>query len=190
MTTNAIRLPDDRELVAGFLREHKEKAFRELYRRHTPRIYLLVRRLLGGAESDVADVVQETWVRAAERLQAFEWRSEFSTWLIGIAINCSRELIRRRARRRESALLSLSPDQNCRNHELYLDLERAIVKLPDGYREVLVLHDIEGFTHQEISRRLGIDPGTSKSQLHHARRKVREQMSVKEEEEVKDERQE
>lgn len=171
---------DERELVESFVRHRHEAAFRTLYQRHTPRLYLLVRRLLGGKGTEVDDVVQETWVRAAEHLADFQWRSSLSTWLAGIAINCSREALRRRLRRRESSSdelpepAALAPQTSPGNP---FDLERAISQLPDGFREILVLHDVEGFTHAEISRRLGIEVGTSKSQLHRARKKVREILS-------------
>ncbi|MFQ5694489.1 MAG: RNA polymerase sigma factor [Terriglobia bacterium] len=176
MTFGPSSVPDDRPLVAAFVREREERAFRELYRRHTPRLYPLVRRLVGGGDSDVADVVQETWLRAAERLAGFEWRSALGTWLASIAINCARELIRRRARQRETSLAE-PPDGNpwrAASASHPLDLERALAHLPDGFREILVLHDVEGFTHEEISRQLGIEIGTSKSQLHRARKRMRE----------------
>ncbi len=176
MTTPESGASHDRELVRRFLRDRREDAFRELYRLHTPRLYLLARRLLGRRYAEAEDVVQETWIRAAERLQDFEWRSSLSTWLGGIVINCSRETLRRLARRNESApgnLEEWNPAGNVSSPATTLDLENAIVRLPEGFREVLVLHDVEGFTHEEIARLLGIEPGTSKSQLSRARGKLR-----------------
>jgi RNA polymerase sigma factor (sigma-70 family) len=166
----------DRELATGVM-AGDEAAFRALYRRHTPRLWPLLRRMLGGPgiRPEVEDAVQETWIRAVEGLPSFRWQAAFSTWLTGIALNCAREALRKRSRRGETGtdlLLEQSsappPDPGRR-----LDLENAIAALPDGYRTVLVLHDIEGFTHVEIAERLGIAEGTSKSQLHHARRAVR-----------------
>lgn len=161
---------DDR-LVETFLRRRDEAAFRALYSRHTPVLYRIARRLLRD-ESEAEELVQETWVRAVERLDRFAGRSALRTWLIGIAINRARECRRERVPAEPASAAELSepaaPDPGDR-----VDLERAIGCLPDGYREALVLHDIEGFSHREIADLLGIDTGTSRSQLHHARRAIR-----------------
>ena len=112
-----------------------------------------------------------------EALDGFRWESAFSTWLAGIALNCARGQLRKRKRRNETGtdgLLELHDDGRRPDPGRRLDLEAAIGALPDGYRTVLVLHDLEGYTHPEISDRLGIAVGTSRSQLHHARRAVRE----------------
>lgn len=166
----------DRVLAALFLRRADEAAFRSLYRRHTPALYPLVLRLVGGIERDAEELVQDTWLRAARRLGRFRWDSSLRTWLCGIAINCCRE--RRRRQRNESSSdgpLDLALIQPAAAPAgIQIDLERAIARLPDGYRHVLVLHDVEGYTHQEISGLLGIEIGTSKSQLAHARRAVRD----------------
>jgi RNA polymerase sigma factor (sigma-70 family) len=173
----------DRELAARVLETGDEAAFRVLYRRHTPRLWPLLLRMLGGtgAKADAEDAVQETWIRAVESLGSFRWESAFSTWLTGIALNCARQTLRRRRRRGETTTDGLlerldgdRPDPGRR-----LDLEGAISSLPDGYRAVLVLHDIEGFTHPEIAERLDIAVGTSRSQLHHARRAVRRWLEPK-----------
>lgn len=167
----------DRKLAAGAM-AGDEAAFRALYRRHTPRLWPLLRRMLGGpgTRPEAEDAVQETWIRAVEALPSFRWEAAFSTWLTGIALNCAREALRRRDRRPEmgtdaapARFLGAMPLDPGRR----LDLEDAIAALPDGYRAVLVLHDIEGYTHMEIADRLGIAEGTSKSQLHRARRAVR-----------------
>jgi RNA polymerase sigma-70 factor (ECF subfamily) len=168
----------DRELADRLLDHGEESAFRELYRRHTPRLYQFVLRLLGGIETDAEDVVQETWIRAADRLRDFRWESAFSTWLIGIGVNRCRDRIRRRNRAAEVPADSAPPAVTpARRHEERVDLERAIALLPAGYREVLLLHDVEGFTHGEIGQRLGIAEGTSKSQLFFARRAMRSLLS-------------
>jgi RNA polymerase sigma factor (sigma-70 family) len=168
----------DRDLVRVVLELRDEKAFRELYRRHTPRLLGFVSRLLAGADPENEDVVQETWVRACERLNRFEWRSTFSTWLLGIGLNVVRDTLRRSGRSQ-----SFSPDcvpEPCAahpSHEVRIDLERAIRVLPDDYRMVLVLHDVEGMKHHEIAERLGIPVGTTKSQLFRARKMIRERLS-------------
>lgn len=163
----------DRHLAAALIERGDERAFRELYRRHTPRLYLFVLRLLAGVEPDAEDVVQETWLRAAEALSGFRWESSFSTWLSGIGLNVCRNLWRRRDGKDldwDPAQLASAPAPA---HDDRIDLERAISRLPPGYRTVLVLHDLEGLTHAEIGERLEISAGTSKSQLFAARRAMR-----------------
>jgi RNA polymerase sigma-70 factor (ECF subfamily) len=164
----------DRDLIALILADGDETAFRELYRRHTPRLHQLLLRMLGGVQQDAEDVVQETWVRAIEGAAKFEWKSSFPSWLSGIGINRAKELLRRRNRRPMFDLTEqLEPRAPVVPMGERIDLERALELLPDGYRTVLVLHDVEGYRHEEIAERLGIAAGTSKSQLFHARRYVR-----------------
>jgi RNA polymerase sigma factor (sigma-70 family) len=166
----------DRELANRFVERRDEAAFRELFRRHTPALYQLGVRLLGGTGRGAEDAVQEAWLRAAKGLAAFQWRSSLRTWLTGITINCCRERLRER-RAGETAELGGGPAQAANPMALCLDLERAVLGLPDGFREVFVLHEVEGFTHEEIAARLGIEVGTSKSQLSRARRALRSYLS-------------
>jgi RNA polymerase sigma-70 factor (ECF subfamily) len=164
--------PSDQDLVSRFVARGDEEAFRLLFRRYTPRLYAMALRLTGRRDQ-AEDIVQVAWLRAASQIGAFEWRSSLATWLTGITINCAREARRRPAPElvaadaleRLPAPLAPAGDR--------VDLERAIAALPDGYREVLVLHDVDGMTHEEIAAALGIAAGTSKSQLFHARRTVR-----------------
>jgi len=166
--------PDDRRLVALFLARRDEGAFRALYRRHTPFLYRLLLRLSGGGSQTAEEGVQETWVRAVERLGEFAWRSQLRTWLAGIAIHWSREDARRRRRDASVALDDEAlPAPGALAPIDRMDLERAVSELPDGYRAALLLHDVEGFTHEEIAAALGVDEGTSKSQLFRARRSLR-----------------
>lgn len=163
----------DRELAALVL-EGDEAAFRELYRKHTPRLLALMLRFLGGHEADAEDVVQEAWVRATERLGQFRWEAAFGSWLSAIALNLAREQLRKHGRRREVEWPEDEPPAVEPLSRLETaDLERAIAGLPAGYRTVLVLHDVEGYRHEEIAGLLGVSVGTSKSQLFHARRAVR-----------------
>ena len=163
----------DQALAQALLLRGDEQAFRELYTRHTPRLYQLVLRLLGGAEHDAEDVVQETWIRATERLGDFRWAAALSTCLAGIGLNVARGLLRKKGRwvDMEDAPEPWRPPER---HGERIDLERAIETLPAGYRTVLVLHDVEGYKHEEIGEMLGIAPGTSKSQLFHARKALRQ----------------
>jgi RNA polymerase sigma-70 factor (ECF subfamily) len=176
----AVHEPSDRTLAGAVVGRGDEASFRALYRRHTPSLYPFVLRMVGGAEEDAEDVIQDTWVRAVRGLPSFRWESSFRTWLFGIGLNRARELLRRRKRQHASSELpEVGTDPPA--HADRMDLERAIACLPDGYRTVLVLHDVEGFTHPEISERLEIAVGTSRSQLHHARRTLRTMLDPAEE---------
>ena len=173
---------DDRELAETYLETRDEVAFRALYRRHAPGLWRMALRLSRGSEDEARELVQETWVRAARGLGSFRWESRLGTWLTSIAIHCDHE--RRRRAGRETLVEDVdaggatagtrplaSPGAPARVEPI--DLARAIDALPDGYRTVLVLHDVEGYTHEEIGRLLGVEAGTSKSQLHRARARVR-----------------
>ncbi|MFN0149718.1 MAG: RNA polymerase sigma factor [bacterium] len=166
---------DDAALVTTFLRTRSETSFLCLYDRHTPSLYRFAARLAGGPGAEPEDLVQEAWVRAVERLHEFRWGSTLRTWLCGIVLNAWRERVRGEARDRNIvALAQQAPPRTATNPEMARRLGLAIDALPTGYREVLLLHDVEGYTHEEIARHFGIDTGTSKSQLHRARRALRE----------------
>jgi RNA polymerase sigma-70 factor (ECF subfamily) len=165
----------DRELVRVFLRTRGESEFRTLYRRHTPSLYRMAYRLVGPGRAD--DALQETWCRAAHRVDGFEWRSALLTWLTGILIRCCREM-HRDGGEVVALTIDAAPDEPAveASPDDTLDLEHALATLAPGFREVLVLHDIEGFTHEEIARALNVVPGTSKSQLARARRALRQSL--------------
>lgn len=170
--------PNDIALVEQFLEEGSERAFRRLYRAHSPYLYCMALRLGGGSHEEAEDALQETWIRAAERLGGFRWRSSLRTWLGGIILNCCREL-----RRRRSTDLGLEQTRVGTPEELHedrIDLERFIAALPDSTREVLVLFHMEGCSHEEIGDRLGIPSGTSKSRLFAARRQLRQRLDTTE----------
>jgi len=162
---------DDRLLAAAFIERRDERAFRALYGRHSPALYGLLRRIVGGSEAQ--DVLQETWLRAVRGLSGFRWEGALRTWLTGIALNCAREL-----RRAQGPPRAAAPEPGPRLPSLgqRIDLERAVDGLAEGYRTVLFLHDSQGYTHAEIAALLGVDEGTSKSQLSRARRAVRESL--------------
>ena len=123
------------------------------------------------------ELTQDTFVRAWEQLGTFE--SAFSTWLHSLAVNVV--LGARESRYRERVVADDAEVQAAQSPTREpgdrVDLERAIAKLPEGARTALVLHDIEGYTHDEIARKLGLSPGTSKAQLHRARKLLREALS-------------
>ena len=149
----------DRDLVRRFLDQRDEEAFRALFRRHTPRAFALAMRLVGGRRADAEDVVQDTWQRAAAGLRSFEWKAALSTWLAGIVINCARERLRADTRFPVVEADVATVPARVEWTQTDVDLERAIARLPDGARLVLVLHDVEGYTHEEIASRLEIAAG-------------------------------
>lgn len=132
-----------------------------------------------GDEEEAREIVQETWVRAVEGLEGFRWESSLRTWLVSVALNVGRERARRAGRETPVGDVEM-PTGVGRSTVEPIDLGRAIDALPDGYREVLVLHDLEGFTHEEIGGLLGVAAGTSKSQLHRARARVRARLAAAE----------
>ena len=164
---------DERLLVDAVVQRGDERAFASLYDRHTPALYRLALRLTGGSDADAEDITHDAWVRAVERLGTFEWRAALRTWLSGIVIRCAHERNRATTRVAFEDLAAGAEDVALRDSYDRLDLERAIAGLADGFRQVFVLHDVQGYTHEEIADLLGIEPGTSKSQLSRARRALR-----------------
>jgi RNA polymerase sigma factor (sigma-70 family) len=161
----------DAALIHRFL-DGDELAFRALYRRHASRLRAIVLRLLGGRRNEADDVLQDAWLAACRALRGYRGDAKFSTLLIAIAI--------RTARRRLD--LSNGPDADLPDDLIAppgtpvaeaIDLDRAMVQLPDGQRAVVLLHDVEGFTHEEIGRLLGMAAGTSRSLLTRGRRSLR-----------------
>jgi RNA polymerase sigma-70 factor (ECF subfamily) len=179
-------IPDDRtmsndqQLVKAYLARRDDDSFLALYRAHTPALYRTAWRMGGVPAAEIEDVVQETWLRAARGLDRFRFQSALRTWLTGVLIHCLQESRRRHA--------SAGNPDDPREHDelearrstphLQIDLERAVASLPAGMRDVFVLHDVEGLTHDEVARVLGITAGTSKSQLFDARRKLREALTA------------
>jgi RNA polymerase sigma factor (sigma-70 family) len=158
------------------------KAFEALYRKHSRRIYAVVWRLAGGQAARADDLVQEAFIRAWQALPMFRFESAFSTWLHRLAVNTALMQIRKRAGGEagegdDAVLESLPTDDTAgqRTRER-LDLERAVATLPERARAVLVLHDIEGWKHEEIAAELGMAVGSSKAQLHRARKLLRERL--------------
>ncbi|WP_309671360.1 RNA polymerase sigma factor [Gemmatimonas sp.] len=151
------------------------RAFERLYRAHVDRVYAICTRML--ADPQLAEeVTQDVFVRVWQKLPGFRGESAFSTWLHRVAVNVV--LSRRKrasihgARTADDDALDEAPSRAVFVGER-LDLDAAIAGLPAGARRVFVLHDVEGFTHEEIGEQLGITPGGSKAQLHRARMLLR-----------------
>lgn len=150
-------------------------AFEMLYREHSPRVYALCLRLSGGTGTEATELMQDVFIRAWRGLAGFRGDSAFSSWLHRLTVNAMLESARSDSRRTArvlpmedpetigAAALSESPD-------LKMDLERAIAGLPEGARMAFVLHEIEGYKHEEIAAQLGVASGTVKAQLHRARK--------------------
>jgi RNA polymerase sigma-70 factor, ECF subfamily len=155
-------------------REGDEAAIRDLYRRYSARVFSVVRRLAGD-DALAEDWAQEAWVRAVKALPGFRGDARFSTWLHRIAVNSALHGRRWRERRvAQETVLDDAPVPAVADRTVVkLRLEQALARLPDGMRQVLVLHDVEGYTHEEIGEFLGVNPGTSKSQLFKARARMR-----------------
>lgn len=158
------------------------KAFERIYRRHSSRVYGLCWRLCGGDAAKADQAAQDAFVRAWEKLGSFRGEAAFSTWLHRLTVNVvlgEQRLLKRWTsfdEMTENGLEepSIHPQASLGDK---LDIERALQKLPKGARAVLVLHDIEGWQHQEIAAATGIAVGTSKAQLHRARKLMKEALS-------------
>jgi RNA polymerase sigma-70 factor (ECF subfamily) len=156
-------------------------AERALYDAHVERVYRLAYRMAGDDEL-ARDITQDAFVRAFDRLAGFRHEAAFSTWLHRITVSVALTALDKvkRLHSREAPLddgLVAAPERRA-DHDLRTQLAVAIDALPPGYRAVFVLHDIEGYTHEEIGATLGVRPGTSKAQLFHARAKLRERLTA------------
>ncbi len=158
-------------------------AFEELYRNNVRRVFALCFRLAGNPDL-AEELTQDVFVRAWQKLGSFRGESALSTWLHPLAVNVA--LSERRSRRRRLARVMPTDDltvfEDADNTpapapESGLDLDKALALLPDGARAVFVLHDVEGYKHDEIAEMTGVAPGTSKAQLHRARRLLREALA-------------
>ncbi len=154
-------------------------AFEAIYRRHAGRVHGVIVRLVGAQGVRAEDLTQEAFVRAWQALPKFRFESAVSTWLHRLAVTTAlMELRSRRGGPRfdedEDAVDSLGIADSAGNGTaLSMDLERAVATLPPRARAVLVLHDVEGWKHEEIANELGMAIGSSKAQLHRARRLLR-----------------
>ncbi len=155
-------------------------AFEQLYRSHCDRIYALCWRMCGGDRGLAEDMVQEAFVRAWSKLDLFRGDSKFGTWLHRLTVNVvlSDRRIRVKRLQREREMVDDVERTLVGDRDVFAglrkDLEAAIAGLPERARTVLVLYDIEGYRHKEIAEMTGMAVGSSKAQLHRARKLVRE----------------
>lgn len=150
---------------------------RSLWARHAPHIDAVVRRLVGGDQDLAADIAQEVWIQVFRALPQYRGDSKFGTWAHRIAVNRTLNALRKTRRlakietdiEEDSAMVESHPERAL----MMATIEGATSKLSPGARAVFLLHDVEGYTHEEIAERLGITSGGSKSQLFKARAKLR-----------------
>ena len=160
-------------------------AFEELYRQHARRLFSLVFRMTGSAE-DAEDLLQEVFLQAHRKLAGFRGESTLGTWLYRLTMNQCLDHLRGRLAKMDRSTESLDVEDAFEPAAhlpivpaavTRVDLERAIAALPEGYRAAFLLHDVEGFEHREVAKILGVAEGTSKSQVHKARMKLRAMLS-------------
>ena len=175
---------DELELVDR-CRRGELGAFEELYRAHAGRLYSLAVRMLGN-QADAEDLLQEIFLSAHRKLESFRGDAALGTWLYRLAMNQILDHVRSRAARAgqltdgldDASLLADASGHRLADRAIdRIDLERAVAELPEGCRAAFVLHDVEGLEHREVSEVLGIAEGTSKSQVHKARLKLRALLS-------------
>ncbi|MGH8028384.1 MAG: RNA polymerase sigma factor [Arenimonas sp.] len=171
----------DEALLVSRAVDGDARAFEQLYRRHRDRVYGLCVRLCQGDRAKAEQATQDAFVRAWEKLGSFRGEAQFGTWLHRITVNVvlgEHRLLQRwttfedaeaAGPREELATAAEDPS-------LSRDLERALARLPKGARTVLWLHDVEGYLHEEIAKLTGIAVGTSKAQLHRARKLMKEHL--------------
>ncbi|HEX2080272.1 MAG TPA: RNA polymerase sigma factor [Longimicrobium sp.] len=167
---------DEAELVRR-ARGGDPAAQRRLYDAHVERVYRLAYRL-AGSDDAAREYTQDTFLRAFTRLADFRGESAFGTWLHAVAVSVCLNGVRKAARRRaaeapleDAAGLAAAPEDP--DPRLRDDVRRALGELPEGWRVVVLMHDVEGYTHEEIGAALGVPPGTSRGWLSRARARLR-----------------
>jgi RNA polymerase sigma-70 factor, ECF subfamily len=184
MTIEQLQPATDLELARAAAAGNTE-AFEQLYKQHSRRVYSLCLRMLENA-AQAEDMTQEVFLQVFRKLGSFRGDSAFTTWLHRLTVNQVLMHFRKRGVKLEKTgdenafeAVVETPLQSTRRVSLVdrISLEKAISELPPGYRTVFVLHDVEGYEHEEIANMLGVSAGTSKSQLHKARMRLRSLLS-------------
>lgn len=170
------QLPADEKQLVALARNQDTKAFEVLYRLNVNSVYSLAYRLTANVAM-AEEMTQEVFIRAWQKLSLFEGKSAFSTWLYRLATNVILGLLRKKQPiviSLEEAVPGSLKGQEKSNPGQMMDIEKALLKLPNGARQIFVLYEIEGHKHKEIAPLLGIAEGTSKTQLHRARKLLQE----------------
>lgn len=177
-------------------------AFEELYRLHGRRVYALCLRMLGNP-ADAEDLAQEAFLQLFRKIGTFRGESAFSTWLHRMTVNVVLMRLRKKTLPAASLDETMEPDEETGSPKKdpgapdlrlsgavdRVNLERSVEKLPPGYRTVFVLHDVQGYEHNEIAEIMGCSVGNSKSQLHKARTRLRELLQEEVRDQARSERQ-
>jgi RNA polymerase sigma-70 factor, ECF subfamily len=177
--SNAVRVVMGDSTDVALAARGDRQAFERLYREHANRVYSLCTRM-SGSRTRGEELTQDVFVRTWEKLPQFRGESAFSTWLHRLAVNVvlnARKTEGKQASRTEESDVEDDRRDEMSRAPLYIermDLSKAIAGLPEGARKVFVLHDVEGYKHEEIAEMLGITSGGSKAQLHRARLLLRE----------------
>ncbi len=151
--------------------------FQQLYQKHHRKLFSLCFRFTKNVQ-DAEEQLQEIFMRLLDKIGQFEEKSSFSTWLHRLAVNHLLNFVKREERGAEVLALAEAPEQTTHARpDLSLILRHAVRSLPHGFRTVFVLHDQEGFPHEEIARMLGCSPANSRSQLCRARLALREKLN-------------
>jgi RNA polymerase sigma-70 factor (ECF subfamily) len=185
VTLTGVNHQDDLAL-AERCRAGDVEAFEALYREHSSRLFGLTVRMLGN-RTDAEDMLQDIFLTAHRKLQSYRGDARLSTWLFRLATNLCLDHLRSKAARMSHQTSSMD-DDNAAEYASpspgpvvgtvqQIDMERAVAKLPQGCRAAFLLHDVEGFEHREVAAMLGISEGTSKSQVHKARLKLRKSLA-------------
>jgi RNA polymerase sigma-70 factor (ECF subfamily) len=170
----------DRDLATR-CQEGDSEAFETLYERYASRLYAVASRM-AGSHADADDLLQEIFLLAFRRIRTFRGESSLGTWLYRLAMNRCLDHLRSRSARNDALTGALNEEAGIPSSVRYvpgsvsptkIDLERAIDRLPAGCRAAFLLHDVQGFDHHEVGEILGIAEGTSKSQVHKARLRIR-----------------
>jgi RNA polymerase sigma factor (sigma-70 family) len=173
--------PGEESALVSRARDGDSRAFEQLYRRHSDRVFGLCVRLCQGDRAKAEQATQDAFVRAWEKLDSFRGDAQFGTWLHRITVNVvlgEHRLLQRWTTFEEVEEQGPRPELSVEPHDhgLSRDLEHALARLPKGARTVLWLHDVEGYKHEEIAELTGVAVGTSKAQLHRARKLMKEHL--------------
>lgn len=164
----------DKELVLRCLK-HERQAQHELYHKYCDAMYSICYRITGCAD-DASDALQEAFIQVFTDIKQFEFKSTLGAWIKTIVVRTAIRIVKKSKQLINEDLSNLADDYNAviPNHLEGEDLEKAILSMPKGYRTVFLLIEVEGYSHEETAEMLGISIGTSKSQLHHAKKMLRQ----------------